>query len=109
MALLLTCRADDERLALDAVPQVAARVPHRRVWLDVARSVGSPHREHVPPWSRRRPRVLPGPEGIWPVVSAERRLHPVPPVVLRELDLHHRALAAERNALDPHRQPRQTF
>src|SRR5207249_11873706 len=103
--VFLLARADDQCLALDPVPQVAARVPHRRIGLHVALSVSGPHGDHMRAGSRGSPGGLPGSEGIGAMIRAQSCFDPAPAVVLRELYLHDSASTTEADTLHPHRQP----
>src|SRR6266851_1920298 len=87
MVLLSARGADDQCLALDPVPQVAARVPHRRIGLHVAPFVSGPHGDHMLAGPGGFPGVLPGSEGIGAMIRAQRCCYPAPAVVLRELHL----------------------
>src|SRR5205823_11650222 len=93
-------RADDQRLALDPVPEIASRVPDRCIGLHVVLCVSGSHGDHVLAGARRLPGVLPGSEGIRAMIRAERCLEPAPAVVLRELHLHDGAVTTERDALN---------
>src|SRR2546425_1106413 len=70
MVFLLARGADDQCLAFDPVPEVAARIPHRSIGLHVALSVSGPHGDHMLARSGRSPDVLPGSEGMWTVIRA---------------------------------------
>src|SRR5882672_12425257 len=104
MVFLSPRGADDQCLALDPVPQVAARVPRGRIGLHVALCVSGPHGDHMRAGPGGSPGVLPGSEGIWAMIRAQCCFDPAPAVVLRELHLHDRAITTEGDALDPHRQ-----
>src|SRR6266436_6966119 len=97
--------ADDQCLALDPVPQVAARVPHRGIGLHVALCVSGPHGDHMRTGPGGSPGVLPGSEGIGAMIRAQCCCCPAAAIVLRELHLLDRAITTESDALHPHRQP----
>src|SRR3989442_14842346 len=103
MVFLSARGADDQCLALDLVPQVAARVPPRRVGLHVALGVSGPHGDHMLAGPGGSPRVLPGSEGIRAMIRAQSCFDPAAAVVLRELHLRDRAITTEGDALNPHR------